>query len=134
MRGCGPGRRCRRRICPPQVTELLSYRGLFPGESAQADTKQRPVIGIADVDAVIVGITFNGERCHEELALGFGTLERGAIVRKLDAIVIAYTVGPEIPMEIIARHRRLSVSKKMAAGSDQVDGPPRSGLLGAAVS
>ena len=134
MRGCGPGRRCRRRICPPRVTELLSNRGLFPGESAQADTKQRPVIGIADVDAVIVGITFNGERCDEELALRLGTLERGAIVRELDPVVIANTVGPEIPVEIIAGHGKLSGAKKMAAGSDQVSGPPRSGLLGALVS
>lgn len=106
----------------------------FRARSAQADTKQRPAIGIADVDAIIVGITFNGERCHEELALRFGTLERGAIVRELDAVVIAYTVGPEIPVEIIARHGKLSGAKKMAAGSDQVCRPPRSGLLGAVLS
>ena len=82
------------------------------GRSAEANTKQRPVIGIADVDATICGITFNGERRHEELALRLGTLERGAIVRELDPVVIANTVGPEIPVEIIARHGQAFRCKK----------------------
>ena len=96
---------------PRQLSSSVAV-DYFRARSAQADTKQQPALGIADIDAVIVGITFNGERCHEELALRFGTLERGAIVRELDPIVIAYTVGPEIPVEIIARHGQAFRCKK----------------------
>ena len=96
---------------PRQLSSSVAV-DYFRARSAQADTKQQPALGIADIDAVIVGITFNGERCHEELALRFGTPERGAIVRELDPIVIAYTVGPEIPVEIIARHGQAFRCKK----------------------
>ena len=80
--------------------------------SAQADTKQRLAVGIADLDAVVVVVTFNGERRYEELALRFRTPERRIIVRELDTIIIVDAVGSQIPMEIIARHSRLSGEKK----------------------
>jgi hypothetical protein len=65
----------------------------FRARSAQADTKQRSAIGIADLDAVVVGVTFNGERRYEEFALCFRTSERRIIVRELDTIIIVDAVG-----------------------------------------
>jgi hypothetical protein len=55
--------------------------------------KQRSAIGIADLDAVVVGVTFNGERRYEKFALRFRTSERRIIVRELDTIIIVDAVG-----------------------------------------